>query len=89
MIVGEKRPGTTALGSLLRKKAKATKSTYQVVLHDDDFNTITDRVYDSMTEPITTFKTEQEVMEKAFEGQLTELKCLVSHTSNVAIQTPV
>ena len=62
MTVGEKRQGTIELGSLLRKKTRATKLIYQVVLHDDDVNTIVDRVCDSMIEPITTFTTTQEVM---------------------------
>ena len=59
------------------------------MLHDDDVNTIEDRVYDSMTKPITTFTIVQEVMKKAIEAQLIELKSLVSHASHVAIQTPV
>ena len=41
----------------MRKKERVTKTTYQEVLHDDDVNTIADRFYDSMTEPITTFTT--------------------------------
>ena len=53
--VGEKRSGTTKLGCSPRKKTRVAKSTYQVVLHDDDFNTIADRVCDSMTKPITTY----------------------------------
>ena len=89
MIVGEKRQGTTELGSPPRKKTRATKSTYQEVLHDDDVNTIKDKVCDSMTEPITTVRTTQEVMKKAIEAQLIELKSLVSHAPHVAIQTPV
>lgn len=57
MTLSEKRPSTTNTGSSLRKKARVSKPTYQVVLHDDDFNTIVDRVCDSMSEPITTFTT--------------------------------
>lgn len=60
-----------------------------MVLHDDDFNTIADKVYDSMSELITTFTTVQEVLKKTIEVQLTELKSLVSHVSHVAIPTPV
>ena len=66
--VGDKRPSTTELGSLTRKKTRVVKLTYQAVLHDDDFNTIADRVYDSMTEPITTFTTMQEAMKKTIEA---------------------
>ena len=55
MTVGEKRQGTIELGSPSRKKTRSTKMTYQAVLHDDDVNTIVDRVYDSMSKPITTF----------------------------------
>ena len=89
MTVGEKRPGTTELGSLPRKKTRSTKLTYEAVLHDDDVNTIVDRFCESMTEPITAFTTMQEAMKKTIEMQLTELKSLVSHVSHVAIPTPV
>ena len=68
VTVGEKRLGTTELGSPKRKKTKVTKPTYKVVLHDDDVNTIAERVCDSMIEPITTFTTMQEVMKKAIEA---------------------
>lgn len=67
-IVGEKRLATTELESSLRKKARVSKSTYQVVLHNDDFNTITDRVHDSMSKSITTFTTAQEVLKKTIEA---------------------
>ena len=60
----EKRPSTSELGSSLRKKGRVAKPTYQAVLHDDDFNTIADRVYDSMSESITTFKTVQEALKQ-------------------------
>ena len=59
------------------------------MLHEDDVNTIADKFYDSMTDPIIAFKTVQDVMKKAIEAQLTELKSLVSHTPHVAIQTPM
>ena len=63
-----------------RKKKKSSKPIYQVVLHEDDFNTITDRVCDSMSEPITTFTSVQEALKQMIEAHLTELKTLVIHT---------
>ena len=87
--IGEKQSGTIELGSSSRKKERVAKTTYQVVLHDDDFNSIMDRVYDSMTEPITTFTTTQEAMKKIIEAQLMELKSLVSHVPHVVIPTLV
>lgn len=85
MTLGEKRPSTIYMGSSPRKKARLSKSTYQSLLHDDDFNTIVDRVCNSMYEPITTFTTTKEALKKTIEAQLTELKTLVSHTPHVAI----
>ena len=67
VIVGENRSGTIELGSSSRKKERVAKPTYQVVLHDDDFNTIADRVCDSVSEPITTFTTTQEALKKTIE----------------------
>ena len=87
--IGKTRQGTTELGIPPRKKTRDTKLTYQAMLHDDDVNTIADRVCESMIEPITAVTTVQEAMKKAIEVQLTELKSLVSHSSHVAIQTPV
>lgn len=77
------------MGSSLRKKARVAKPIYQAVLHDDEFNTIADRVFDSMTESITTFTTTQEALKKTVKAQLTQLKSLVSQASHVAIPTPV
>ena len=59
------------------------------MLHDDDFNTIVDRVCDSMSKSITTFATMQEALKKMIEAQLMELKTLVSHAPQVATPTPV
>ena len=58
-------------------------------MHDNDVNTIVDRVCDSMTEPMTAFTTVQDAMKKAIEVQLMELKSLVSHAMHVDIQTPM
>ena len=58
-------------------------------MHDDDFDTIADVVCDSMFEPITTFKTEQEVVKQTIEAHLTELNTLVSHAPHVATPNPV
>ena len=57
-----------------RKKRKSSKPTYQAVLRDDGLETIVERVCDNMAEPITTFKTTQEVLKKTIKVQLTELK---------------
>ena len=75
--------------TLPRKKKKISKPTYQVVLNEDDFDTIADKVCDSMSEPITALKTVQEALKQTIEAQLTELKTLVSHTSHVATPTLV
>jgi hypothetical protein len=53
--IGEKRPSMTDIGNLPRKKRRSVKPTYQVVLNEDDFTTIANRVCDSMTKPITAF----------------------------------
>ena len=45
------------IGSSLRKKRKRSKPTYQAVLHDDNLETIVDRVYDTISTSITTIKT--------------------------------
>ena len=45
------------MGSLSRKKRKSSKPTHQEVLHDDDLETIVDRVYDTISAPITTITT--------------------------------
>ena len=85
----EKQPSTTDTGSSPRKKERLAKPTYQAILHDDDFNTIADRVCDNMSEPITTITTAQEVLKKTIEAQLMELNSLVSHAPDVAIPTSV
>lgn len=69
----------TDIGNSPRKKGKSSKPTYQAVLNDDDFNTIADRVCDSMSKPITVFTFAQEVLKQTIEAQLIELKTLVSH----------
>ena len=89
VALGEKRPSTTNTSSSPRKKRKSSKPTYQVVLHDDDPETIVDRVSDNMYEPITTFKTTQEGLKQMIEVQFMELKTLVSHTPQVTTPAPV
>ena len=61
------------------EEEKISKPTYQAVLHGDSFDTIIDRVCNSMSELITTFKTVQEALKQKIEAQLTALKTLVSH----------
>ena len=39
------------------EEEKKCKSAYHVVLHEDDFKSIADRVCDSMSEPITAITT--------------------------------
>ena len=56
------RPSMTDTGSSPWKKRKSSKPTYQAVLHDNDLETILDRVRDNMAKPITIFKTAQEVL---------------------------
>ena len=77
--IEEKQPCQTNMGSSPRKKRKSSRPTFQAVLHEDDFESIADRVYDTMSEPITTITTAQEVLKQTIETQLTELKTLVSH----------
>ena len=86
---GEKRPSTTDIGSLSRKKRKSSKWTYHAVLHEDDFESIADRVYDTMLELITTITTMQEALKQTIETQLTELKTLVSHAPQVATPSTI
>ena len=81
--IGEKRPSTTDIGSSPRKKRKSSKPTYHAVLHEDNFESIADRVCDTMSEPITTITTIQEALKHTIEAQLTELKALVRHTPQV------
>lgn len=59
------------------------------MLHDDDLDTIADRVCDNMSEPITTFKTTQEALKQMIKAQLMELKTLVSHVPQVVTPPPV
>ena len=47
--VGEKRPHQTDTGSSPRKKMKISRPTFQEVLHEDDFESIADRVYDTIS----------------------------------------
>ena len=42
--ISEKRPSTTDTGNSLRKKRKSSKPTYHAVLHEDDFESIADKV---------------------------------------------
>ena len=60
--IGEKRPSTTDTGSSPRKKRKSSKLTYQAVLHDDDLETIVDRVYDTISTPIIAMTIVQEAL---------------------------
>ena len=53
-------------------------------MHEDDFESIADRVYDTMSEPITVITTAQEALKQTIETQITELKTLVSHAPQVA-----
>lgn len=58
-------------------------------MHENNFNTIADRVCDSMSKLITTFTSAQEALKQMIETQLTELKTLVSHAPPVATPTIV
>ena len=66
--LGEKWPNMTDTRTLPRKKKKISKPTYQVVLNEDDFDTIADKVCDSMSEPITALKTVQEALKQTIEA---------------------
>ena len=72
-----------------KKKRKSSKETYQAVLNEDNFATITDRVCDSMTKPIRAFTSTQEALKHTIEVQLTELEALVHHTPHVAMPSIV
>ena len=78
--LGENWPSMMDTRNSPRKKRKSSKPTYQVVLHNDDLDTIVDRVCDNMSESITAFKTVQEALEQTIEAQLMELKTLVRNT---------
>ena len=82
--IGEKQTSTTDIGNSSIKKRKISKLTYHAVLHKDDFESIADRAYGTMSELITTITTAQEVLKQTIETQLTELKTLVSHAPQVA-----
>ena len=56
-------------------------------MHEDNFKSIADRVYDTMLEPITAITTAKEVLKQTIETQLTELKMLMSHAPQVAISS--
>jgi hypothetical protein len=58
----------TNIGNSPRKKKKSSKPTYKAVLHKDDFNTIADRVCDSMSKPIATFTSPQEALKQMIEA---------------------
>ena len=89
VTLGEKKPSMTYTRNLLRKKTKISKPTYQAVLHNDDFDTIADKVCDNMFELITTFKTMQQALKQMIEAELTEMKTLVSHELHMATPTPI
>lgn len=82
--LGDKRPSTIDIGNSLRKKRRSVKPTYHAVLHEYDFESIADRVYDNMSELITAITFVQEVLKQTIEAQLTELKMLVNHAPQVA-----
>ena len=82
--IGEKRPHTTDTRSSPRTKRKSSILTFHMVLMENDFEGIADRVYGIMTKPLTAITTVQEVLKKTIEIELTELKMLMSHTSQVA-----
>lgn len=84
--IGEKRPSTIDTGSSLRKKRKSSKLTYQAVLHDDDLETIADRVYDTILAPITAIIAAQEVLKQTIETQIIELKKLVNHAPVIDLE---
>ena len=46
---------------------------------ENDFKGIADRVYGTMTEPLTAITTTQEVLKQKIETRLMELKTLMSH----------
>jgi len=58
-------------------------------LHEDDFESIADRVCDSLSKPITAITTAQEALKQTIETQLMELKTLVSHAPQVATPSTV
>ena len=64
---GEKWQSTTDTGSSPRKKRRSSKPTYHAVLHKDDFESIADKVCDSMSKPITAITTTQEVLKYTIE----------------------
>ena len=82
-FVGEKRPRQTNTGSSPRKKMKSSRPTYQAVLHEDYFESIADKVYNTISELITTITTTQEALKQTIETQLMELRMLVSHAPQV------
>ena len=51
---------------------------------ENDFEGIADRVYRTMTKPLTVITTTQEIFKKKIETHLTELKMLMSHAPQVA-----
>ena len=65
--IGEKWPRTIDMGSSPRKKKKSSRPTFQAVLHEDDFESIADRVYGTMSEPMTAITTMQEALKQIIE----------------------
>ena len=72
------------MGSSPRTKWKSSKSAFHTVLIENDLEGIADRVYGTMTEPLTVITTMQEVLKQMIETQLMELKTLMSHAPQVA-----
>ena len=65
--IGEKQPCTIDTGSSPRKKHKSSRPTFQAILHEDNFESIADRVYGTMSLPITTITTTQEALKRTIE----------------------
>ena len=65
--IGKKRPSTVDTGSSPRKKRESSKLTLQIVLHEDNIESIEDRVYGTMLESITSITTAQEALKQTIE----------------------
>ena len=61
-FVGEKQPCITDIGSSPKTKHKSSKPGFHIVLMENNFKGIADRVYGTMTEPFTMIATAQEVL---------------------------
>ena len=79
--IGKKRPCTTDTGSSPRTKWKSLKPAFHTVFMENNFEGIADRVYGTMTEPLTAITTVQEVLKQMIETQVMKLKMLMRHTS--------